>query len=86
MGRVNERKPCSPTEWLTGVWVQAERNRREERTEGECSARADASLSEGGSPKRNPEGDVGDLCSMHKGLAQFFDIWKLIGSKCMKRT
>ncbi len=43
----------------------------EERNEGECSARAVREWSEGGSPKRNPEGDVGDLCSMHKGLAEF---------------
>ena len=41
-------------------------------------------LSEGGRPKRTPEGDVDDLCSMHKGLAQVFEIRRVIGSKCVK--
>ena len=27
---------------------------------------------------------MGDLCSMHKGLAQFFDVRRRIGSKCVK--
>ncbi len=36
--------------------------------------RAARELSEGGRPKRDPEGNVGDLCSMHKGLAQVFDV------------
>ena len=30
-----------------------------------------ASWSEGESPKRNLEGDEGDLCCKHKGLAEF---------------
>lgn len=41
-------------------------------------------LSEGGRPKKDPEGNVGDLCSMHKGLAQVFEIRRMIGSKCVK--
>ena len=29
-------------------------------------------------------GYEGDLCSMHKGLAQFFDDRRMVRSKCMK--
>lgn len=51
-----------------------ERNWREVRTEDERNARAASELSEGGSTKRDPEGNVCDLCSMHKGLAVFLKI------------
>jgi hypothetical protein len=39
-----------------------------------CAREPTASWSEGGSPKRNPEGDEGDLCLLHKGLAEFLKI------------
>ena len=58
------------------------------RNEDECSTRDVRELSEGGRPKKDPEVNVGDLCSMHKGLAQFFDFRSMIGSKgvkCLKR-
>jgi hypothetical protein len=45
---------------------------------------AQASWSEGGSPKRNPEGDVGDLCRMHKGLAHVFELRRGISYKGVK--
>ena len=70
--RKNEGKQRSPTELLTECGSM-ERNWREVRTEDERNARAASELSEGGSPKRDPEGNVGDLCSMHKGLAQVFE-------------
>jgi hypothetical protein len=41
-------------------------------------------LSEGGSPKRNLEGDEGDLCWKHKGLAEFLKFEERIKNKCVK--
>ena len=62
-------------QWSVGAW------RETGGTEGERNARGVRELSEGGRPIRSLEGDVDDLCSMHKGLAQFFEVRRMIGSK-----
>lgn len=57
-----EMLPKRLSQWKELKWRDGMRDR---------SARAARELNEGGRPKRNPEGDVDDLCSMHKGLAHF---------------
>lgn len=67
----NEPKPCSPTEWLGEVWGKWRKSNGAIAEWNDWNARAASELSEGGSTKRDPEGNVCDLCSMHKGLAHF---------------
>jgi hypothetical protein len=78
-------KPCQlrgMADWSVCSKRKETVGRNERRMNVACDAQA--SWSEGGSPSRNPEGDVGDLCITHKGLAHVFEVRRRISSKGVK--